>query len=94
MRGTTRDAIREERTVPEWMADKRIVLPVAGAARTLKEFDPLSTSTSQAEIDFENASDDDIINPPGATRQRDNDDNWPIRHERRRHAQHRAEGSH
>jgi predicted DNA-binding ribbon-helix-helix protein len=38
----------------------------------------MSTSKSQAEIDFENASDEDIINPKGATRPRAGQEELPI----------------
>ena len=37
----------------------------------------MSTSRSQAEIDFENASDEDIINPKGATRPRAGQEELP-----------------
>ena len=38
----------------------------------------MSTSKSQAEIDFENASDEDIINPKGATRPRAGQEELPF----------------
>ena len=38
----------------------------------------MSTSKSQAEINFENASDEDIINPKGATRPRAGQEELPI----------------